>query len=218
MYASGRSSSAAGLTAAAVKDEFGEGRWTLEAGALVLADMGLAAIDELDKMDKNDRSSMHEAMEQQSITVNKAGISATLQSRCSILAAANPKFGRFIESKEFLEQMDIPAPLLSRFDLIFTILDNPDSKVDRTIASHILIGHQRGEARLLEEMDKSDEDVQKILSTSEEFKPYFEADFMKRYIAYAKKIIPLFTEEARKKLQEKLWGCGFVLLGTTSVN
>ncbi len=202
MYASGRSASAAGLTAAAVKDEFGEGRWTLEAGALVLADMGLAAIDELDKMDKNDRSSMHEAMEQQSITVNKAGINATLQSRCSILAAANPKFGRFIRKKELLEQLDIPAPLLSRFDLIFTIKDNPDVDRDRSIASHILIGHQRGEARLLEEMNMADGDVQRILSTSEEFKPHFEADFLKKYIAYAKKVIPLFTEEARKKLED----------------
>ncbi len=202
MYASGRSASAAGLTAAAVKDEFGEGRWVLEAGALVLADMGLAAIDELDKMDKNDRSSMHEAMEQQSITVNKAGISATLQSRCSVLAAANPKFGRFIQGKDFLEQLDIPPPLLSRFDLIFTIKDKPDEETDRSIASHILIGHQRGEARLLEEMDMADEDVQKILSTSEEFKPHFEAEFLKKYIAYAKKIVPLFTEEARKKLED----------------
>ena len=202
MYASGRSASAAGLTAAAVKDDFGEGRWTLEAGALVLADMGLAAIDELDKMDKNDRSSMHEAMEQQSITVNKAGISATLQSRCSILAAANPKFGRFIDNKDFLEQLDIPAPLLSRFDLIFTIKDEPDIEIDRAIASHILVGHQRGEARLLDEMDQGDEEVQKILSTSEEFKPHFEADFLKKYIAYAKRIIPLFTEEARKKLED----------------
>ena len=201
MYASGRSASAAGLTAAAVKDEFGEGRWTLEAGALVLADMGLAAIDELDKMDKNDRSSMHEAMEQQSITVNKAGISATLQSRCSILAAANPKFGRFIQ-KDLLEQLDIPAPLLSRFDLIFTIKDKPDIDKDRLIASHILIGHQRGEARLLDDMNMADGDVQRILSTSEEFKPHFEADFLKKYIAYAKKIVPLFTEEARKKLED----------------
>jgi len=203
MYASGRSASAAGLTAAAVKDDqFGDGRWTLEAGALVLADMGLAAIDELDKMEKNDRSSMHEAMEQQSITVNKAGINATLQSRCSILAAANPKFGRFLTSKELLGQMDIPPPLISRFDLIFVIMDEPDEKKDRLIASHILMGHQRGEARLLEEMGERDESVQKALSTSEEFKPPFEPEFLKKYVAYAKRIVPLFTDEARRKLED----------------
>lgn len=203
MYASGRSSSAAGLTAAAVKDDsFGEGRWTLEAGTLVLADMGLAAIDELDKMDKNDRSSMHEAMEQQSITVNKAGIKATLQSRCSILAAANPKFGRFLPTKDLLEQMEIPPPLISRFDLLFTIRDEPNEKKDRQIASHILMGHQRGEARLLEEMGERDEDVQKALSTTEEFKPPFEQEFLKKYVAYAKRIIPLFTDEARAKLED----------------
>ena len=105
VYASGKASTAAGLTAAAVRDEFGEGQWTLEAGALVLADMGVACIDEIDKMEETDRSSMHQAMEQQEISVAKAGINATLKSRCAILAAANPKLGRFDEFLPIHEQI-----------------------------------------------------------------------------------------------------------------
>ena len=94
-FTSGKSASAAGLTAAAVKDAIADGRWTLEAGTLVLADMGLAAIDEFDKMSENDRSSMHEAMEQQTISITKAGINATLKTRCAVLAAANPQSRTF---------------------------------------------------------------------------------------------------------------------------
>src|SRR2546428_14159295 len=93
IYATGKAASAAGLTAAAVRDEFGEGRWTLEAGALVLADLGLAAIDEIEKMNPQDRSAIHEAMEHQRISVAKAGITPVLQSQYSVLAAANPQFG-----------------------------------------------------------------------------------------------------------------------------
>ena len=96
-------------TAAAVKDDFGEGRWTLEAGALVLADKGLASIDELDKMTEQDRSSMHEAMESQTVSVAKAGITATLQCRCSLLGAANPKYGRFEENQYIADQIEHAA-------------------------------------------------------------------------------------------------------------
>ena len=123
VYASGKASSAAGLTAAAVRDEFGEGQWTLEAGALVLADMGVACVDEIDKMEDADRSSMHQAMEQQEISVAKAGINATLKSRCAVLAAANPKLGRFDEFLPMHEQINMPPALISRFDLIFSILE-----------------------------------------------------------------------------------------------
>ncbi len=145
IYTSGKSSSAAGLTAAAVKDEFGEGRWTLEAGALVLADKGLACIDELDKMNDQDRSAIHESLEQGTISVAKAGITATLQSRCAVLGAANPKYGRFDESKSVAEQIDLPPALLSRFDAIFTMTDRPDREMDRNKAAHILKVHRRGE-------------------------------------------------------------------------
>jgi len=134
IYATGRSATAAGLTAAAVRDEFGEGRWTLEAGALVLADKGLVLIDEIDKMDPQDRSSIHTAMEQQVINISKAGIQASLPTRCAVLGAANPKFGRFDEHKYLSEQIDLPPTLLSRFDMIFTFLDRPESSKDRRMA------------------------------------------------------------------------------------
>ncbi|MFQ5907366.1 MAG: ATP-binding protein [Thermoplasmata archaeon] len=113
IYASGKASSPAGLVAAAVRDEFGEGRWTLEAGALVLADKGLVAIDEIEKMSDQDRSSIHNAMEQQTVHIAKAGITATLQTRTSILAAANPTFGRFDSGKYISEQIQLPPTLLS---------------------------------------------------------------------------------------------------------
>ena len=126
-FTSGMSTSAAGLTAAAVQDSSADGRWTLEAGVLALADQGLAAIDEFDKMGKNDRSSMHEAMEQQRISISKAGINATLSTRCAVLAAANPKAGRFdpVSEVPFTSQVNMGPPLLSRFDIIWLITDNP---------------------------------------------------------------------------------------------
>ena len=145
VYASGKASSAAGLTAAAVRDDFGEGHWTLEAGALVLADKGLACIDEIDKMEETDRSSLHQAMEQQEISVAKAGINATLKTRCAVLAAANPKLGRFDEFMPMHEQINMPPALLSRFDLIFSILDKPNRKTDIDLAAHILQSHKGGE-------------------------------------------------------------------------
>ena len=113
IYTSGQSTTSAGLTATAVKDEFGDGRWTLEAGALVLADMGVACVDEMDKMDKHDRSALHEAMEQQSISVAKAGITATLKSRCALLGAANPKYGRFDDFVPIGDQINMPLPAVS---------------------------------------------------------------------------------------------------------
>ncbi|MEE9163325.1 MAG: ATP-binding protein, partial [Thermoplasmata archaeon] len=113
IYTSGKAATPAGLVAAAVRDEFGEGRWTLEAGALVLADRGLVAIDEIEKMNEQDRSSIHNAMEQQTVHIAKAGITATLQTRTSILAAANPTFGRFDSGKYISEQIDLPPTLLS---------------------------------------------------------------------------------------------------------
>ncbi|MDD1756917.1 MAG: ATP-binding protein, partial [Methanomassiliicoccales archaeon] len=190
-------------TAAAVKDEFGEGRWTLEAGALVLADLGLASIDELDKMDDNDRSSMHEAMESQSVSVAKAGITARLQCRCSILGAANPKYGRFEESQFISDQIDLPPALMSRFDLIFAMTDKPDSEKDARITSHILKVHRRGE--ILGNEDLSDlpgMNIEAMMQESSMLEPAFDKEFLRKYVAYSKRIIPILTDEAVKLISD----------------
>ena len=150
-FTSGQSASAAGLTAAAVQDATADGRWTLEAGALVLADLGLAAIDEFDKMNSADRSSMHEAMEQQRISISKAGINASLRTRCAVLAAANPKAGRFepVSDLPFTAQIDLAPPLVSRFDIIWLITDTPDGDNDQKIAQHIIANRMQGSSELL---------------------------------------------------------------------
>jgi replicative DNA helicase Mcm len=200
IYATGKAATAAGLTAAAVRDEFGEGRWTLEAGALVLADLGLAAIDEIEKMNPQDRSAIHEAMEQQRISVAKAGITAVLQSRCSVLAAANPKFGRFDEHKYLSEQIDLSPTLLSRFDIIFAMIDRPQTERDRELAEHILKGHRVGEIARRRETGATTHAADDI---GVPFTPHFSPDFLRKYVAYAKRIYPVMTDEAMAAIQKK---------------
>jgi replicative DNA helicase Mcm len=203
IYTSGKSSSAAGLTAAAVKDEFGEGRWTLEAGALVLADKGLACIDELDKMNDQDRSSIHESLEQGTISVAKAGITATLQSRCAVLGAANPKYGRFDDSRSVAEQIDLPPALLSRFDAIFTMTDRPNSEQDRKVAAHILKAHRRGEVKLRDSPETITEvDTAEILRDSTGLVPAMDREFLRKYVAFSKRITPIMSDDAVHTLEE----------------
>ena len=201
IYASGKSASAAGLTAAAVKDDFGDGRWTLEAGALVLADKGLACIDELDKMTAQDRSSLHEAMESQRISVAKAGITATLQCRCSMLAAANPKYGRFEDTDSVANQIDLPPALMSRFDIIFTLTDKPEKNRDRDITEHILNAHRRGQVRMMDEAPPG-VDTKKILEETDNIKPFYEMEELRKYVAYSKRITPVMTDEAARILED----------------
>ncbi|MCZ7401578.1 MAG: minichromosome maintenance protein MCM [Candidatus Methanoperedens sp.] len=202
IYTSGKSSTSAGLTATAVKDEFGDGRWTLEAGALVLADMGLACVDELDKMETEDRSSMHEAMEQQTISIAKAGIMATLKSRCALLGAANPKFGRFDRYEPIAKQINMPPALLSRFDLIFILTDEPNVNRDTAIAQHILKAHYAGElsvrkTNIINSGISSDE----ITKAMEVIQPVLESEQLRKYIAYTKRnIFPIIQDDARKQL------------------
>ena len=204
VYASGKSTSAAGLTAAAVRDEFGEGRWTLEAGALVLADGGIACVDEMDKMTSQDRSALHESMEQQEIHVAKAGITASLKSRCALLAAANPKYGRFDEYRPISDQIDMPPALLSRFDVIFPVKDKPDKDMDLSMAEHILRSHLGGEIKehRSESNDpkytKDDEDSALKLVI-----PILSTEFLRKYIAYSRRnIFPVMTQEAIQDLAD----------------
>jgi len=200
VFAVGGSSSAAGLTAAAVRDEFGEGRWTLEAGALVLADKGLALIDEIDKMSDEDRASIHTAMEQQQVSIAKAGITATLPTRCAVLAAANPKFGRFVMTKSVTEQINLAPTLLSRFDCIFTIHDEPDPISDNALADHILKGHLLGSQRLRHESDSS---YEVDLSLEAVYRPEFTQDFLRKYVAYARRLYPIMTPDAMDVIKGK---------------
>ena len=201
VFAFGRGSSAAGLTAAAVRDDFGEGRWTLEAGALVLADNGFCAIDELDKMDEHDTAAMHEAMEQQTITISKAGIMATLKSRCSILGAANPKFGRYDQTKTIVDQIDFPPPLISRFDVIFKLIDKPDRDNDTRLSGHVLKAHRVGEIyRSLEINEIVDYEIE----DEKYFSPPIEKDMIRKYVSYARtRIFPRLSDEAISLLQEE---------------
>jgi len=193
------------LTAAAVRDDFGDGQqWTLEAGALVLADKGIAAVDELDKMRSEDRSAMHQALEQQRISVNKAGINATLKARCSLLGAANPKYGRFDQYEPIGEQIDLEPALISRFDLIFTVTDNPDPEHDSRLAKHIIKTNYAGELNTQrEELTTSEFTAEQVAEMTQEVAPEIEAELLRKYIAHAKRTCyPTMTEESKKLIEE----------------
>lgn len=179
LYTSGRGSTAAGLTAAVIRDK--SGMMMLEAGAVVLGDQGVVCIDEFDKLRPEDRSALHEVMEQQSCSVAKGGIVATLNARTSILAAANPLLGKYDPYRNITENVNLPIPLLTRFDLIFAIRDEPNREYDSNIARHILGLYRRG---------------------SYEYEPILSIDMLSKYLAYAKSINPTLSKEAEDKIFE----------------
>jgi replicative DNA helicase Mcm len=203
VFVSGKSSSAAGLTATAEKEEsaFGEGGWVLKAGALVLASGGLACIDEFNQMTDEDRSAMHEAMEQQRISIAKAGIVTQFKSETAILAAANPKFGRFDPFSTPADQFDIPPTLVSRFDLIFPIKDVITETQDREMSDHILKAHQAASIR--KEMKTGVLTEQQLIEQEKRITPALDAEFLRKYISYARKnVTPVLTNEAMEKIQD----------------
>jgi replicative DNA helicase Mcm len=173
LYTSGRGSTAAGLTAAVIRDK--SGIMMLEAGAVVLGDQGLVCIDEFDKMRPEDRSALHEVMEQQTCSVAKGGIVATLNARTSILSAANPMYGKYDPFKNITENVNLPIPLLTRFDLIFVIRDTPEREKDSRVASHILEIHR--------DADRAAQ-------------PAIDTELLSKYLAYAKQIEPSLSNEA----------------------
>ena len=196
------------MTAAAVQDSAAEGRWTLEAGALVLADLGLAAIDEFDKMNEGDRSSMHEAMEQQTISISKAGINASLRTRCAVLAAANPKNGRFepISETPFTGQINLAPPLISRFDIIWLLTDDADESKDSKIANHIIKNRLIGTSELLVTEGSAPDPAKNSITgvqKSQDGDEILARDLIRKYIAYSKRSIhPKLEEEAQNKIVE----------------
>lgn len=204
IFASGKSTSGPGLIASVVKDDFGEGRWTVEAGAMALADRGHLCADELDKMDKEDRLNMHEAMAQQEVYLSKAGIHTMIHTRCPVLAAANPKTGRFDTNEYLYNQINMPTTLLSRFDLIFSILDVPDNEHDTQIADHILKGEKVAQVRAYNTVvggdEHNEEDIEDLLDA---FVPEIEPALLRKYIAYAKRnIAPVMSDDALERILE----------------
>ncbi len=181
-YVSGKGVTAAGLTATVVRDEEFLGGWVLEAGALVLANGSLCSIDEFEKVDKQDQVALHEALEQQTISIAKASIVATLPARTAILAGGNPKLGRFDPYLPIRDQVDIPETLLSRFDLKFALRDIPNPEIDAKLADHILKTRYFG---------------------AEEIKIPIPPDILRKFIAYARKNCkPRMTEEAANAIKE----------------
>lgn len=173
LYTSGRGTTAAGLTAAVIRDK--SGIMMLEAGAVVLGDQGLVCIDEFDKIKPEDRSALHEVMEQQTCSVAKGGIVATLNARTSILSAANPLYGKYDPFKNITENVNLPVPLLTRFDIIYVVRDTPEKEKDSRIASHILELHREaGRAA----------------------HPAIDMDLFCKYLAFSKQIEPRLTAEA----------------------
>jgi replicative DNA helicase Mcm len=196
-YASGKGATAAGMTAAAVRDDFGSQEWSLEAGALVLADKGIACVDEIDKIDDTAVNSLHDALESQEVKVNKAGIEARLPARTALLAAGNPEGGRFDPNKFIAEQIDLDPALMSRFDLMFMLDDQPDQERDSKITSGMVDSHRIAAAYTADDPDIDDDELQAI-------EPAIPRDILRAYIAHAKQSVTprIKDDEVQEELEK----------------
>ncbi|KAJ0969281.1 hypothetical protein J5N97_022158 [Dioscorea zingiberensis] len=186
VYTTGKGASAVGLTAAVHKDPVTR-EWTLEGGALVLADRGICLIDEFDKMNDQDRVSIHEAMEQQSISISKAGIVTSLQARCSVIAAANPVGGRYDSSKTFSQNVELTDPIISRFDILCVVKDIVDPVIDEMLAKFVVDSHSRSQPKGANIDDNHASHPENLLASSRQADPeILSQDMLKKYITYAK--------------------------------
>merc|ERR1712203_250980 len=187
VFSTGQGASAVGLTAYVKKSQLTK-EWTLEAGALVLADKGVWLIDEFDKMNDSDRTSIHEAMEQQTISISKAGIVTQLQARCSVIAAANPIGGRYDPSMTFSENVDLTEPILSRFDILCVVRDTVDPVADEHLARFVVASHMKNHPRATaadaENMKKTEEQL--AASSNLGGVEKIPKDLLKKYVIYAR--------------------------------
>ena len=199
---SGKTSSAAGLTAAVVKDPLNDA-WTLEGGAAVMASGGILAVDEIGQIREEDKSALHEVMEQGTVSIAKAGIISKLRADCGLLAAGNPKTGYFDRNTPFSEQVGLSPALWSRFDLIFIMLDDPDPKTDRDISSHILTNHQIGGMIQNRTYSKFSAHTEEEVSQAKmAIEVPISEEMLRKYVAYARtKVYPVTTPEVGEYIQ-----------------
>lgn len=195
VYTSGKGASAVGLTAAVMRDENGD--WCLQGGAMVLADDGMCLIDEFDKMNDQDRTSIHEAMEQQTISISKAGIVATLQARCAVVAVANPTEGRYDPQRTFSQNVNLSDPILSRFDMLCVLRDESDPVQDELLAEHVICSHMRSHP----EANAEERQIQPRLQQQASAIQPIDQDLLQKYIVYARtRVHPKLRDIDNEKL------------------
>lgn len=196
VYTTGKGASAVGLTAGVHKDPL-TGEWILEGGALVLADKGICLIDEFDKMNDYDRTSIHEAMEQQSISISKAGIVTSLQARCSVIAAANPIYGRYDPTRNFKDNVELTDPILSRFDILSVIRDEVNETADKALACFVINNHIKAHPDSKEEQEQIEHTLLDDITLKDQPKNLIPQDLLKKYIIYAKNIHPRLNDDEK---------------------
>ncbi|KAL0040074.1 hypothetical protein WJX79_005133 [Trebouxia sp. C0005] len=191
VYATGQGASSVGLTACVQRDNVTK-EWTLQGGAMVVADQGVCLIDEFDKMSDQDRKGIHEPMEQQTVSVSKAGIKAVMRARCTVLAAANPVGGRYDPSRTLMENVNLTDPIVSRFDMVAIVLDKPDPVADKKLADHVADVHIRSHPDYPQGAENSQQHDLNIMPQ----------EMLRKYIAYAKETVhPTLRDEDSGKIQ-----------------